>query len=556
MAVVIDLKFVCIICLQDDGGELISVFSGDKESTTQSEPESSLSIAEKISLCSGLNLSNISIKVSNKICNRCLDDLSVAWRFRKNCETTNSLFRSIQQEENGDVSLVNYEVDCDKMKLPTSLKIQRVHSDIKSYIDTSEVDGEQSDDIDPNEVEKSQDDLDSISGFGIVEYIDEDEQKQSDESTDYFNCIREESLEANEDFKVIHKQSNIEKVSNLETQNEINTTEYGLKFEAEIKEEFSEDAEDGVEDDSVGFISKQTEDDFSNSENNIISSSNKSKTNAEKELSFKRKLSYKKISTPTEAKYNDPQKLSHKSKAFHAPIKICEICGNIYKYQHALSAHMRRHNNDRQFGCELCDKAFVSNVELRRHMRVHTGQKPYPCSFCERRFSDFGSRSKHERTHTGERPYRCTTCNKSFAYPHVLTVHLRTHTGEKKFQCTRCGRGFTKKVYLLAHLENHTRCENMSLITRMNDNESAVSMKSDSDTTQQQGISAIKTVAFEECIFTTELVSDSGNLTNGDDDISRCTMELEDTIDEEHLEDDNNVEYILGNTQQLKHVTN
>ncbi|XP_050327824.1 zinc finger protein 615 isoform X1 [Bactrocera neohumeralis] len=553
MAVVVDLKFACIICLQDDGGELISVFSGDKESTTQSEPESSLSIAEKISLCSVLNLSNISIKVSNKICNRCLDDLSVAWRFWKNCETTNSLFRSIQQEENGDVSLVNCEVDCDKMKLPTSLKTQPAHSDIKSYIDTPEVDGEQSDDIDPNEAEKSEDDLDSISGFGIVEYIDEDEQKQSDESTDYFNCIREESLESNEDFKVIQKQSNIEKVSNLETQNEINTTEYGLKFEAEIKEEFSED---GVEDDSIGFISKQTEDDFSNSENNIISSYNKSKTNAEKKLPFKKKLSYKKLSTPTEAKYNYPQKLSHKSKTFHASIKICEICGNIYKYQHALNAHMRRHNNDRQFGCELCDKAFVSNVELKRHMRVHTGQKPYPCSFCERRFSDFGSRSKHERTHTGERPYRCTTCNKSFAYPHVLTVHLRTHTGEKKFQCTRCGRGFTKKVYLLAHIENHTRCENMSLITRMNDNESVVSMKSDSDTTQQQGIIAIKTVALEECIFTTELVSDSGNLTNGDDDISRCTMELEDAIDEEHLEDDNNVEYILGNTQQLKCVTN
>lgn len=546
MAVVIDLNIVCIICLQDDGDELISVFSGDKDSTTQSETESSLSIAEKISLCSGLNLSDISIKVSNKICNRCLDDLSVAWRFRKNCETTNSLFRSIQQEENGDVCLVNYEVDCNKMKLPSCLK-RRVHSDIKSYIVTPEIEGEQSGDIDRTEVEKSQDDLESNSGFGIVEYIDEDEQKQSDESTDYFNCIREESLEeANENFKEIQKQSAKKKLCNaklLETQNEINTTEYGLKFEAEIKQELSDDS---VEDDSIEFISKKTEDELPNCEKKIISSSNNSKANAEKELIINSELSYKIVSVPTEAKSSGPQRLSHKSKAFHASIKICEICGNIYKYQHALSAHMRRHNNDRQFGCELCDKAFVSNVELRRHMRVHTGQKPYPCSFCERRFSDFGSRSKHERTHTGERPYRCTTCNKSFAYPHVLTVHLRTHTGEKKFQCTRCGRGFTKKAYLLAHLENHTRCENISLITRISDNESAVCMKSDSDTTQQQEITAIKTVAFEECIFTTELVSDSGNLTNGEDDISRCTMELEDAIDEEHLEDDSNVEYILG----------
>ncbi|XP_011191104.1 oocyte zinc finger protein XlCOF6 [Zeugodacus cucurbitae] len=531
MAVVIDLNIVCIICLQDDGGELISVFSDDKESTTPSDSETSITIAEKISLCSGLDLSDISIKVSNKICNRCLDDLSVAWRFRKNCETTNSLFKTIQQEENGVVSLVNYENDCDKVKLPTCLKIRRVHSDIKSFIATPEIDVEQTSDIDQPEVEKTHDDLESISGFGIVEYIDEDEQKQSDESTDYFNCIREESLEeANEDFKVIQKQSTIEKDTKfLETQNEIDPAEYGLKFENEIKQEFSED-------DSIDFLSKQTGDQFPNCEKEISSSSNNLKTETEKELTVNRKLSYKKVSTPSEVKSSGAQKLSHKSKAFHPSVKICEICGNIYKYQHALSAHMRRHNNDRQFGCELCDKAFLSNVELRRHMRVHTGQKPYPCSFCDRRFSDFGSRSKHERTHTGERPYRCTTCNKSFAYPHVLTVHLRTHTGEKKFQCTRCGRGFTKKAYLLAHLENHTRCENMSV----------VSMKSDSDTTQQQEMTAIKTVAFEECIFTTELVNDNENLTNREDDISRCTMELDDAIDEEHLEDDNDVEYILG----------
>lgn len=137
------------------------------------------------------------------------------------------------------------------------------------------------------------------------------------------------------------------------------------------------------------------------------------------------------------------------------PPKICEICGNSYKFQHALNSHMRRHRNERPFNCDFCDKAFVSAVELRRHMRVHTGQKPYECSFCERRFSDYGSRIKHERTHTGERPYECSTCGKSFAYAHVLSVHTRTHTGEKKYVCNECGRGFTKKVYLENHVAHH-----------------------------------------------------------------------------------------------------
>lgn len=33
------------------------------------------------------------------------------------------------------------------------------------------------------------------------------------------------------------------------------------------------------------------------------------------------------------------------------PLKICQICGNTYKYQHALDSHMRRHRNEKPFEC-------------------------------------------------------------------------------------------------------------------------------------------------------------------------------------------------------------
>lgn len=146
--------------------------------------------------------------------------------------------------------------------------------------------------------------------------------------------------------------------------------------------------------------------------------------------------------------------VSTKGKNSNKPLKICEICGNSYKYQNALDSHMRRHRNEKPFSCEFCQRSFVANVELRRHMRVHTGQKPYTCQFCPRAFSDFGSRGKHERTHTGERPYACETCGKTFAYAHVLQVHILTHTGEKKYKCSICGKGFTKKLYLISHTSN------------------------------------------------------------------------------------------------------
>ncbi|KAG4069637.1 hypothetical protein HA402_014660 [Bradysia odoriphaga] len=149
------------------------------------------------------------------------------------------------------------------------------------------------------------------------------------------------------------------------------------------------------------------------------------------------------------------------------PLKECKLCGNQYKYQHALDSHIRRHNNDKPFECDICGKAFVINFELNRHKRIHSGEKPYKCQYCDRRFSDFGSRIKHERTHTGERPYKCNICGKAFAYSHVLNSHNLIHTGEKKYHCTTCGKRFTKSHHLKAHLNIHEKNKgNKSALSR------------------------------------------------------------------------------------------
>ncbi|CAD7092905.1 unnamed protein product [Hermetia illucens] len=141
------------------------------------------------------------------------------------------------------------------------------------------------------------------------------------------------------------------------------------------------------------------------------------------------------------------------------PLYICELCGNIFKHNHALETHMRRHRKEKPFSCEICGRGFVLNVELTCHMRTHTGQKPYACRYCDRRFSDFGSRIKHERSHTGERPYSCGTCGKAFAYSYGLSSHMLTHTGEKPEKCEKCGKRFTKKHHLTNHLKTHLKQE-------------------------------------------------------------------------------------------------
>lgn len=55
--------------------------------------------------------------------------------------------------------------------------------------------------------------------------------------------------------------------------------------------------------------------------------------------------------------------------------KTCPICGNTYKYQHALESHMRRHRNEKPFVCSVCDKGFVINFELTRHMRTVSNEQ-------------------------------------------------------------------------------------------------------------------------------------------------------------------------------------
>lgn len=55
--------------------------------------------------------------------------------------------------------------------------------------------------------------------------------------------------------------------------------------------------------------------------------------------------------------------------------KTCPICGNTYKYQHALESHMRRHRNEKPFVCSVCDKGFVINFELTRHMRTVSNER-------------------------------------------------------------------------------------------------------------------------------------------------------------------------------------
>lgn len=380
MTYVVDWNNICLVCLQ----------KGDNLCVFQKDEDSGLSVADKIMKCSNFVITK-SDEQPNTICNPCLNDLNVAFKFRQSCEQSSSIINAIISQDH-----LKLEVSGLRIKIPLGLKVTK-----KVVTPAREV---------PMPIQQEEIKDESIDSKYSDEGGDDFETNDFMEATEILDDIEEE---AEEDEK---NEYQLEEAEHLELLSELN----------EIEEQMDE---------KISIPKKR-----GRGRPKKIDSPNSDP-----------KINTKDAKSPTQRGFNR----KHKGPPGTKPPKICEICGNSYKFQHALNSHMRRHKNERPFSCDFCDKAFVSAVELRRHMRVHTGQKPYECSYCERRFSDYGSRIKHERTHTGERPYECPTCGKSFAYAHVLTVHLRTHTGEKKFICNECGRGFTKKLYLENHMSHH-----------------------------------------------------------------------------------------------------
>ncbi|XP_061401796.1 zinc finger and SCAN domain-containing protein 30 [Musca vetustissima] len=487
MCVVINLDVVCLVCLHHSA-EMHSIFD------TASD-ENDIQIAQKISTLSKLKVDSKNEHLPDKICDGCLKDLKAAWRFHRNCQTAVAVFQSILKpilklrEQTETKSIENQESEDNVTNEPTSSSSSgeqhgAVEMTIKEMFDEDQPDHQLA------AVIESTDEQDIVDESSMVaEEVEEEEEETAvkEETVNKFvelnQCITEEDHE--EDFQ------SVDDGATYETQGLV---EYYLTDDNEEIKRVSKAKQPRIlksEKDTSTIASKKMIVQSARDDTNVSTSSMATrgivtralerKSEASKIVKFataarRKQIQYQPATSKTSQQQRIPQQTidsednasqsnaesetsSRKRKAGTAAgtrvPKICEICGNSYRFQHALNAHMRRHFDDKPFPCEMCSKAFVSNVELRRHMRVHTGQKPYACQYCDRRFSDYGSRIKHERTHTGERPYGCATCGKTFAYPHVLSVHLRTHTGEKKFKCSYCPKGFTKKAYLITHMDTY-----------------------------------------------------------------------------------------------------
>lgn len=138
----------------------------------------------------------------------------------------------------------------------------------------------------------------------------------------------------------------------------------------------------------------------------------------------------------------------------------CEICGKKYKYSDALSKHRRVHSDDKRYECQYCNKKFMIWATRRRHIdKEHTGVKRYNCSLCDAQFFDNTSKAKHLKVnhgHYGERRYECNICQKKFIDGHSRNLHMIIHTNERKHVCEICNKRFGRINGLKVHRMMHS----------------------------------------------------------------------------------------------------
>ncbi|KAM9349913.1 uncharacterized protein ABDE67_009629 [Symphorus nematophorus] len=142
---------------------------------------------------------------------------------------------------------------------------------------------------------------------------------------------------------------------------------------------------------------------------------------------------------------NDHEKLHTAS----ATPRVCETCGQSFKFLAHLILHQRKHRDRPPHVCSYCGKQFSTKDYLRAHMVRHTDG--YPCPVCGKKFYQKTYLKWHLYKHTGQEPYLCDTCGKGWPSAAQLKLHMIQHTEERPFKCEDCGVCYKRESHLIAH---------------------------------------------------------------------------------------------------------
>lgn len=289
-----------------------------------------------------------------QLCTSCHADLETSYRFRQNCESSDAILQSfVENASAGADYLVSSDTgDVYRYKPPTGINVRIIKPLIKSEVD-DEHSEEQTEDIE-NEEEEEEEILGDAPDQEM-EIMEQQEEEHEQNDDDLETEVLDESNENENEYpeEVLEYDSTDDIMSSELLKDNVLTLTKKVKTSNMKAEEFFEISE---------IIRPVRKSNFSR---------NKIPPNKPTVEQITTEIGPDGVGTAIIRVKRNLDTIK--------PLKVCEICGNTYKYRHALDSHMRRHRGEKPFMCnyENCGKSFVIPFELKRHQRIHTGQKPY-----------------------------------------------------------------------------------------------------------------------------------------------------------------------------------
>lgn len=255
-----------------------------------------------------------------QICDDCISDLETAYKFRKNCESSEAILNSFvltnsESKPTNEVVFSTDSGDIYKFRAPPSLKVKRIKKEPVPVPDSEpEPDLEPDLEPDPDPEPDPEQEFEFVDQTAI-EYVDGDENlvDEDDNTVYYVEQLREDELEY---YEAIEKES-----SEVDDRTIAGSSKMSLNdtLSMPVLRQFK-----SVNRPPNKFVPKPENDITILGSAEIITKENGKKVYRVKRM-FKEETK---------------------------PLKECKLCGNQYKYQHALDSHMRRHNNEKPFECE------------------------------------------------------------------------------------------------------------------------------------------------------------------------------------------------------------
>ncbi|XP_053688198.1 zinc finger protein 83-like [Sabethes cyaneus] len=133
---------------------------------------------------------------------------------------------------------------------------------------------------------------------------------------------------------------------------------------------------------------------------------------------------------------------------------VCDICGATLKHKYSLEVHLARHAGKPQFQCQYCSFPFYTKTEMRNHiLSIHSTGKCCACTKCGAVFKNNKLLKQHLESHVEQRNFKCDTCDFAFKTVHHLRRHITTVHQEVRFHCERCEMSYGRKDKLRMHME-------------------------------------------------------------------------------------------------------